>query len=65
MTPGASVGVRAVHVTELRTALQQAYTAAGQVAPAFTDPSIVAASTLIRATHIQELRAAVITLEGS
>ena len=54
----------AVHVTELRTALQQAYTAAGQAPPTFTDSPLVPFSTSIRGVHIQQLRDAVITLEA-
>ena len=55
----------AAHVTELRTALQDAYTGAGRAAQIFTDPAIVQGSTFIRAVHIKELRDAVIDLEGS
>jgi hypothetical protein len=57
--------VRAVDMTELRTALQQAYSAAGRTAPAFTDPVIVPQGTIIKKVHIDQLRAAVIELEGS
>jgi uncharacterized delta-60 repeat protein len=56
--------VRAVHWAELRTALQQAYTGAGLSAPSFTDPTLTAGSTIVRAAHIQELRNAVVLLEG-
>ena len=52
--------VRAVHVTELRTALAQAYPAG--LSPVFTDPTIVAGVTLIKAAHLSELRSAVSTL---
>jgi hypothetical protein len=57
--------VDADDMTELRTALQQAYTAAGRTAAAFTDPTVVAQSTVVRAVHIDQLRTAVIELESS
>jgi hypothetical protein len=57
--------VRAADMTELRTALQQAYSAAGRTAPAFTDPVIVPQGTIVKKVHIDQLRAAVIELEGS
>jgi hypothetical protein len=55
--------VLAAHVSELRTALGQAYTAAGQTPPVYTDPGLTAGTT-IRAVHIAELRANVVTLES-
>ena len=55
--------VRAVHVQELRAALNEVYTAANKSSPTYTDSVIVANSTVIKATHIAELRAAVIALE--
>jgi hypothetical protein len=56
--PGVVAGtlIKAVHVYELRTALQQAYTAAKVAPPAYTNPTIA----LIKAAHIQELRSAVV-----
>jgi hypothetical protein len=57
--------VDADHLTELRTAIAQAYTAAGLTVPAFTDPALVPQSTAIKAVHIEQLRAAVIGLESS
>jgi hypothetical protein len=54
--------VRAVHLLELRTALAQAYAACGETPPTYTDPSL-AASSVIRAVHISELRAAIRALE--
>ena len=60
----AGMAVAAVHVTELRMALQDAYTAATQSPPSFTDSTIFTGSTFIRAVHIKELRDAVIVLEG-
>jgi hypothetical protein len=55
--------VRAVHLSELRTVLSNVYVAADQPSPAFTDPTLVPESTLIRARHVYELRDAVIVLE--
>ncbi|MNC87316.1 hypothetical protein D3C83_30330 [compost metagenome] len=54
--------VRAVHITQLRAALSQAYVAAGLATPVFTDPGL-GTGTVIRAAHINELRAAVQVLE--
>jgi hypothetical protein len=54
--------ILAVHITDLRTALSQAYVAARRATPTFTDPSIAAGVT-IRVVHIAELRAAVVALE--
>ena len=54
--------VRAVHVQELRTALAEAYAAAGRTAPAFTDATIVQGASVVRAVHIAELRAAIVAL---
>ena len=52
------------HVTDLRTALQQAYTSAGDPSPTFTEPSLVPGNTVIKAVHLHELRDAVIVLEA-
>jgi hypothetical protein len=52
-------------LTEMRTALDHAYAAAGRAAPVYTDPVITAGSTVVKAVHIEQLRAAVIELEGS
>lgn len=58
---GAGTTIKGLHIYELRTALQQAYTAAGVTPPTYTHPTI----TRIDAAHIRELRSAVLTLEGS
>ena len=50
-------------MTELRTALDQAYAAAGLPRPAYTDARVSPRSTVIRAAHVMELRAAVLALE--
>jgi hypothetical protein len=54
--------VHAIDVTELRTALTDAYLAAGQLAPAF-GKAIVAQSALIAVDEFEELRNAVLYLE--
>jgi hypothetical protein len=54
--------VRAVHLADLRTALLQAYAAAGLTSPTFTDP-VVTAGLKVKAVHISELRAAVVVLQ--
>ena len=60
MTPA-----RAVHLTELRAALGEAYAAAGRPAPGYTDAAVTAGVTAMRAVQLQELRAAVAALEGA
>lgn len=59
----AGVVVKTVHILELRTALRGAYVAAGRAVPSYTDPTLTAQQTVLRAVHIQELRAAVLSLE--
>ena len=56
--------IRAVHVIELRTALLQSYAATTQAEPIFTDESLGNAR-VVRAVHLNELRAAIIALEGA
>jgi len=46
-----------------RAALADAYAAAGQAPPSYTEPTIPATVTPARASHIVELRAAVQVLE--
>jgi hypothetical protein len=46
----------------MRTALSQAYLAAGRTAPTFSDSPLTAGATYVRAAHIAELRAAVVAL---
>jgi hypothetical protein len=51
-------------MADLRTALQQAYEAAGRSDfPNLTDPVLSPGITPIRAAHIQQLRQAVVALE--
>ncbi len=59
------IGVKAIHLAELRTAIVQAYQAAGKTPPTFTDADVQAGQTVIRAVHITELRAAVKDLEAT
>jgi hypothetical protein len=54
--------IRAPHITDLRTALAQAYLAFGQTPPTYTDPGL-GAGTTIKAVHIAELRAALTAIE--
>ena len=61
LTPGTSVILRQ-HLDDLRTALSEAYVAAGRTAPIYLE-SAVAGTTPIRASHIAELRAAIIAIE--
>jgi len=49
--------IKTVHLTELPTALNQAYQAPGRVVPTYTDPA-VGTSTLVKAIHFNELRMA-------
>ena len=50
--------VKAVHLTELRTALTQAYSACSLTPPTYTDPMIVPGRTPVKAVHWTELREA-------
>ena len=62
LTPGASV-VRAVHLTELRTAIDEAYVRAGRTPPSYTDAAVTCRVTVIRAQDVNDLRQAVRNLE--
>jgi len=57
------MSVKATHFTELRTALQAAYVAAGRAAPSYTDPTLTPLQTFIKAVHVNELCAAVLSVE--
>lgn len=52
----AAVKVKAVHVTELRTALNEARTALGVAALTFTNPALTPNGTTIRKVDVQEIR---------
>jgi hypothetical protein len=43
-------------LTELRTALGQAYQAAGRTLPTYTDPTVAPGLAVIQASHLNELR---------
>lgn len=53
---------KALHVTEMRTALGPVYTALGQTLPSYTDPSLGVGGT-IKAVHISQFRTNVVVLE--
>ena len=57
-----AVTITAAHLLELRSALAAAYVAAGATPPAYSE-EIIATVTPIRATHIQELRSALVSIE--
>jgi hypothetical protein len=48
--------IKAVHVTQLRTALNQARSALGVPPIVYTDPTITANTTVVRAAHLIDLR---------
>jgi hypothetical protein len=56
--PAQSTVIKAVHVTELRTAINSARTARGLAAYAWSDPTLSSRSTLVKAVHLIDLRAA-------
>jgi hypothetical protein len=51
--------IRAVHIEELRTAVNEARVARGLIAFQFADPTLAAQATPVRAVHISQLREAV------
>lgn len=57
----AGMPIKAVHLTELRTAanLMSALTGSA-IVPTYTDPTIVAGSTIVKAVHFQEVEAVMI-----
>ena len=62
LTPGTSTA-KVAHVTDLRTALNQAYQAAGRALPTYTDPTLAPGGATIKAIHLDELRTAVSALQ--
>jgi hypothetical protein len=59
-----AITARAAHLEDLRAALREAYLAAGQPPPTFSDSVITPGTVMIKARHLQELRDAVIALEA-
>jgi hypothetical protein len=57
-----TITIQAQHITELRAALAPAYLTATGTAATYTDPSLGAGAT-VRAAHISELRAFVLSIE--
>jgi hypothetical protein len=55
-TPTTSVTVRRQHLLDLRTALDAARSTLSLTALSYTDPTITAGSTAIKAAHITDLR---------
>jgi large repetitive protein len=56
--PTTATKIKAIHITQLRTAVNSVRTAAGLPAATFTDPTLTAFSTKLEAAHISELRTA-------
>jgi hypothetical protein len=54
--------VKAVHVTDLRTALAEAYTAASRTPPTYTHAAVTGGITVITSVDIAELRAALLAI---
>ena len=72
LRPGWSYSIPAVgepvglhHLLTLRMALAPVYTQLGRPVPEWTDPDPIAGVTPIKAAHINELRAAVLAIEGA
>jgi hypothetical protein len=58
------IAIKAVHITDLRTALEEAYAAAELPVPTYGDP-VLGPGMVVRITHIHEVRNAVHLLEES
>ena len=54
--------MKAVHLTDLRTALHAVYVALGRTPPTYGDATITPGVTMITTGHISELRAAVLAI---
>ncbi|HYC61735.1 MAG TPA: glycoside hydrolase family 44 protein [Thermoanaerobaculia bacterium] len=52
----AGTSIKAVHIQELRTAMDQARAAIGLSALAYTDPTLTAGTTKVKAAHVTDLR---------
>jgi hypothetical protein len=48
--------IKAVHVTQLRTALNQARSALGVPPIVYTDPTITPSTMVVKASHLTDLR---------
>lgn len=48
--------IQAIHISELRSALNAVYTAAGEPAPSYTDDPLTMGSIAVKAAHITEIR---------
>jgi hypothetical protein len=62
LTPG-ETPFKAVHLLELRTALNEVYQVLGKPLPTYTNTTIVARQTVLGALDIDELRSAVQALQ--
>lgn len=62
LTPG-TTAVKRAHLTDPRTALDQAYAKAGKTIPPYPETTITAGQTVIKASHLCELRTFVRALE--
>jgi len=58
----ATTTIKAAHITEMRTAINQIYQALGRAVPTYTDPTLIVGQTMPKAAHVQELRNAVSAL---
>ena len=61
LEPGVTA-IRSIHLTELRTALEEVYGTVSLAWPTYEEPIVRAGDTIIRAAHVMELRAAVLAL---
>ena len=62
LVPGVTP-IKGVHLTELRTALAEAYVVRGRPAPGYTDAAVTAEASAIKAVHVTQLRDAILALE--
>jgi len=65
LTGSGTFVVRAAHLAQMRTALNDAYAAHGTALPAYDDAVITPGVTVVRAVHINQLRASIVALEGT
>jgi hypothetical protein len=52
-----------MHISDLRAALAEVYTAVGMAGPSYTDPTLTIGTAVVKMAHIAELRAAVVAIE--